>query len=135
MESAREVVIVSALRTPFSRFGGVLRDFHSTDLGAIVIKEVLERAGLPGEKVDIKIKTDGGARVGIVAVDKSVFILAENRLNLQQVFDELERLYMEPQAELHEISLYPAVATKGEGVIETLSQIVDLVVAGAQERL
>jgi CD109 antigen len=34
-------------------------------------------------------------------------------LNLQQVFDELERLYMKPQAELHEVSIYPVVATKG----------------------
>ncbi len=67
----------------------------------------------PGDELDINIQTDGRARVGIVAVDKSVFILAENRLNLQQVFDELERLYMEPQAELHEASLYPTVATKG----------------------
>ncbi len=67
----------------------------------------------PGDKLDIKIRTEGAARVGIVAVDKSVFILAENRLNLQQVFDELERLYMEPQAELHEVSIYPVVATKG----------------------
>jgi CD109 antigen len=67
----------------------------------------------PGDKVNIDIKTDGRARVGIVAVDKSVFILAENRLNLQQVFDELERLYMKPQAELHEVSIYPTVATKG----------------------
>jgi acetyl-CoA C-acetyltransferase len=53
MESPREVVVVGALRTPFSRFGGVLRDFHSTELGAMVIKEVLERASLPGEKVDM----------------------------------------------------------------------------------
>ena len=40
--------------------------------------------------------------MGLAAVDRSVFILAENRLNLQQVFDELERLYQKPQAELHE---------------------------------
>ena len=31
-----------------------------------------------------------------------MFILAENRLNLEQVFAELEALYMQPQAELHE---------------------------------
>ena len=53
MDSPKEVVVVSALRTPFSKFGGVLRDFHSTDLGAMVIKEVLNRADLPGEKVDM----------------------------------------------------------------------------------
>ncbi|MCJ7795744.1 MAG: alpha-2-macroglobulin, partial [Thermoleophilia bacterium] len=48
------------------------------------------------------LQTEGRAKVGIAAVDRSVFILAENRLNLQQVFAELERLYMQPQAELHE---------------------------------
>ncbi len=67
----------------------------------------------PGEEIDINIETDGQAMVGIAAVDKSVFILAENRMNLQQVFDELERLYMKPQAELHEVSLYPVITTKG----------------------
>ncbi len=61
----------------------------------------------PAEEIQLSIKTEGQAKVGIAAVDKSVFILAENRLNLQQVFDELERLYMEPQAEIHEISFYP----------------------------
>lgn len=67
----------------------------------------------PGEEVKINIETEGEAKVGITAVDKSVFILAENRLNLQQVFDELERLYMKPQVELHEVSLYTGIATKG----------------------
>jgi CD109 antigen len=67
----------------------------------------------PGEEVKIEIETEGKAKVGIVAVDKSVFILAENRLNLQQVFDELERLYMKPQVELHEVSFYTGIETKG----------------------
>jgi CD109 antigen len=67
----------------------------------------------PAEDVEIDIETDGRARVGIIAVDKSVFILAENRLNLQQVFDELERLYMEPQAEIHEVSFYPTYTVPG----------------------
>jgi CD109 antigen len=67
----------------------------------------------PGEEGSINIQTEGEAKVGIVAVDKSVFILAENRLNLQQVFDELERLYMKPQAELHEVSFYDGITTKG----------------------
>jgi len=67
----------------------------------------------PGEEVSIDIETEGEAKVGIAIVDKSVFILAENRLNLQQVFDELERLYMQPQAELHEVSIYPVTTNKG----------------------
>ena len=53
----------------------------------------------PGEPVEIELVTQGRARVGLAAVDRSVFILAENRLNLQQVFAELERLYMQPQVE------------------------------------
>ena len=67
----------------------------------------------PGDKINIDIRTEGEAKVGLAAVDRSVFILAENRLNLQQVFDDLERLYMNPQAELHEVSIYPAIPTVG----------------------
>ena len=67
----------------------------------------------PGEVVTINIETEGEAKVGLSAVDKSVFILAENRLNLQQVFSELERLYMEPQVELHEVAIYPEITTRG----------------------
>jgi CD109 antigen len=67
----------------------------------------------PGDKVNIEIRTQGEAKVGLAAVDRSVFILAENRLNLQQVFDELEALYMQPQAELHSATIYPAIETLG----------------------
>lgn len=55
----------------------------------------------PGVAVDVSVQTPGPAKVGLAAVDRSVFILAENRLNLQQVFAELERLYAQPQAEIH----------------------------------
>ncbi|MDD5094735.1 MAG: alpha-2-macroglobulin family protein [Dehalococcoidia bacterium] len=67
----------------------------------------------PGDEITIDVQSDGQSKVGIVAVDKSVFILAENRLNLQQVFDELERLYMQPQVELHEVNIYSDIATRG----------------------
>jgi acetyl-CoA C-acetyltransferase len=43
-------VIVSAVRTPFGRFGGGLARFRAPELGAIAIKAALERVGLePGE--------------------------------------------------------------------------------------
>ena len=67
----------------------------------------------PGDEVSIDVQTQGQSRVGLVAVDRSVFILAENRLNLQQVFDELERLYMKPQVELHEARFLDKVTTPG----------------------
>jgi acetyl-CoA C-acetyltransferase len=43
-------VIVSAVRTPFGRLGGGLKDYAATQLGGIVIRAGLERAGIePGE--------------------------------------------------------------------------------------
>ena len=67
----------------------------------------------PGEPVDIDIRTQGESRVGLAAVDRSVFILAENRLNLRQVFDELEKLYLQPQVELHEADFFGDIVTRG----------------------
>lgn len=48
----REVVIASAVRTAIGSFGGGLKDVSAIDLGAIVIKEALSRAGVKGEMVD-----------------------------------------------------------------------------------
>ena len=48
----RETVIVSAARTPFGRLGGRLSSLTATQLGGIVIKEALQRAGLQGDKVE-----------------------------------------------------------------------------------
>lgn len=42
----RSVYIVSAVRTPIGSFGGSLKDFSATKLGAIAIKAAVERAGL-----------------------------------------------------------------------------------------
>lgn len=67
----------------------------------------------PGDNIQINIRTEGQAEIGLAAVDKSVFILAENRMNLQQVFDKLEEIYMNPQAELHEVSIYDGIQNRG----------------------
>ena len=48
----REVVIASAVRTAIGKFGGSLLPLSAPELGAIVIKEALKRANVPGEKVD-----------------------------------------------------------------------------------
>ena len=45
------VYIVSAVRTPIGSFGGALKDFSATHLGAIAIKAAVERAGLQPEQV------------------------------------------------------------------------------------
>jgi acetyl-CoA C-acetyltransferase len=48
----RDVVIVSAVRTPIGCFMGALSQIPATELGAIVIKEAVERAGILPEQVD-----------------------------------------------------------------------------------
>jgi len=48
----KEVVIVSAVRTPFGKFDGGLKSLSAHDLGAIAIKEALSRAGIAGSQVD-----------------------------------------------------------------------------------
>src|ERR1700733_2376157 len=42
----REVYIMSAVRTPIGSFGGSLKDFSATQLGALAIKGAVEKAGL-----------------------------------------------------------------------------------------
>ena len=48
----REAVIVSAVRTPTGKFQGSLKDFSATDLGAMVVRESVRRAGVAPEEVD-----------------------------------------------------------------------------------
>jgi len=47
-----ETVIVSAARTPFGRLGGALTPLTGPQLGGIVIREAVNRAGIPDEAVD-----------------------------------------------------------------------------------
>ncbi|TAK32941.1 MAG: thiolase family protein [Chloroflexota bacterium] len=49
--SDREVVIVSAVRTAVGRFGGALKDIHVANLAALVMREAINRAGVPQEEV------------------------------------------------------------------------------------
>lgn len=50
----RTVYIVSAVRTPTGSFGGSLKDFSATQLGAIAIKAAVERAGIqPGDVEEV----------------------------------------------------------------------------------
>ena len=48
----KDVVIVSAVRTAIGTFGGSLKDVPAVDLGALVIKEVVNRAGIKPELVE-----------------------------------------------------------------------------------
>src|SRR5437868_2961917 len=48
-------VIVSAVRTPFGKLGGSLADKEATELGAIVIREALDRAAVANDEVEYVI--------------------------------------------------------------------------------
>ena len=48
-------VIVAAVRTPFGRLGGGLASYPATELGALAIREALDRAGLEPQEVEYVI--------------------------------------------------------------------------------
>ena len=48
----KDVVIVSAVRTPLGSFGGSLKNVSAVDLGSLVIKSALEKANIKPEQVD-----------------------------------------------------------------------------------
>lgn len=47
----REVVILSAVRTPIGKFGGALKDIPPTELAAGVVRESVKRSGLPNSDI------------------------------------------------------------------------------------
>lgn len=48
----KEIVIASACRTAIGSYGGTLKGISAADLGAIVVKEAVNRAGIAPEQVD-----------------------------------------------------------------------------------
>ena len=52
MSTIKEAVIISAVRTPVGKFLGALKSFKATELGAIVVREAVKRAGVKPEDVD-----------------------------------------------------------------------------------
>jgi len=53
---SREVVILSAARTPIGKYGGAFRDVHPAELGAVAARAAIERAGVaPADIQDVWI--------------------------------------------------------------------------------
>jgi acetyl-CoA C-acetyltransferase len=48
----KDVVIISAVRTPIGRFQGALKSVSATQLGAAVVKAAVERSGLEPQQID-----------------------------------------------------------------------------------
>src|SRR5438876_4723456 len=52
MAANDEVVIISGCRTPIGKFQGALSDLSATELGAMVVREAVKRAGIDRKLVD-----------------------------------------------------------------------------------
>ncbi len=71
----KEVVIVSGARTAIGTFGGSLQDVPVVELGALVIKEALRKAGLrpkPSDKV-LQNEPEGLKGIGMVDLEKQYY--------------------------------------------------------------
>ena len=51
MNNGREVVVMSGVRTAIGDFGGALKDFAPTELGARCVREALTRASVMPDEV------------------------------------------------------------------------------------
>jgi acetyl-CoA C-acetyltransferase len=80
-----EVVIVSGARTAIGTFGGALRDVPVVELGALVIKEALRRAGLrpkSGEDL-LQYAPDSLMGVGVIDLERQHYDWDESLTEVQ----------------------------------------------------
>lgn len=87
MKMKEEVVIIAYCRTPFGNFGGSLKDIPATELGALVIKELLKRSGIKKEEIDyvifgMAIQTGAGPVPTKQAMEKAELPHHINYLNI-----------------------------------------------------
>ena len=47
-----DIVFLAGVRTGFGKFGGALKDFSATDLGAIAARHAVERSGVRADQID-----------------------------------------------------------------------------------
>src|SRR5947208_284273 len=62
MDNEFEAVILGACRTPIGAFGGALKEVSAVDLGAIVIREAIARAGVPPADLGDAVAAESQAR-------------------------------------------------------------------------
>ncbi|MBW8039279.1 MAG: alpha-2-macroglobulin [Planctomycetes bacterium] len=74
---------------------------------------------LPGDPVQVTVQADTEVMVGLAIVDESVYALNQGRLNMREVFNELENRFMEPQSEVHQ-SNYGAYEVFDEADLQVL---------------
>ena len=67
MGSSDEVAVISAVRSPFGKFGGTLKDFTLPELGGRVVAEAIRRAGV--DPADVEEVATG---VNLPGADRSI---------------------------------------------------------------
>ena len=68
----KEIVILSAVRTPIGGRDGILKGYSATDLGGIAIKAAVERAGIPADVVgEVFLGNVVGAGLGMALAKKA----------------------------------------------------------------
>ena len=58
MPGSSDVVIISGCRTPIGKFQGSLSDMRAPEIGAVVVREAVKRAGIDAKLVDECIMGD-----------------------------------------------------------------------------
>ncbi len=116
-----DIVVVSAARTAIGNFSGSLSSLSGADLGAIVIKEVLTRAGVEGKDVSEvvmgQVLTGGtGQNPGRQAVIKA-------------------GLPQDVPAYLINMVCGSGLRTVAQGAMAIMSGMADIVIAGGQESM
>lgn len=81
----KEVVIVSAARTPIGSFGGSLKDVSAVKLGAIVIREVLKRIGAKPvvKKEVLDMAPNAFKGVEMTALERSYYQWNDSKFEIQ----------------------------------------------------
>ncbi|MGF6990352.1 acetyl-CoA C-acetyltransferase [Lachnospiraceae bacterium PM6-15] len=121
MSGLKEVVIVSGVRLPVGSFGGGLKSFSAIDMGAMVVKEAVVRAGIRPDDVDEVII----GQVGQVAENGFV----ARAIGLQAGMPEKATAYSVNR------QCGSGLQAIADGVMEIQTGFADVVVAGGAESI
>jgi acetyl-CoA C-acetyltransferase len=118
----REVVIVSGVRTAIGRFGGTLKDVSDMDLGALVIREAIKRAGLTGDQVE-EVVFASGYRTGDLPINSARVVAVKGGIPIEVPQFTITKAC---GGSLRAVSLAAQMIKSGE---------IDIVVAGGMESM
>ena len=108
MAAAREVVVLSGVRTPVGNYGGSLKDLSPATLGAMVIQETVGRAGvapddvahvvfghvIPTEKHDVYLARVAAVNAGLPVKTPAVTVNRLCGIGLQAIIDAAQLILL-----------------------------------------